>query len=140
MHAMNHTQAISNAMMLEKFSEFSITDIWKALPPGRTPLTVEFFMIKTIFCFHPGMNAKSYELRQISEIEKWMNRKPDAVSQFADGILSPFTAVVSRLVPQAAIMGALDLGKWLLSNGLIQRPIYRLEAPEEIIEAEIISN
>jgi hypothetical protein len=56
------------------------------------------------------MSTQSYELRQVAEIEKWMNRKPDAISQFADGVLSPFTALVSKVVPQAALTGALDLG------------------------------
>jgi hypothetical protein len=42
----------------------------------------------------PQMNDRSYELQQIAEIEKWMNRKPDAISQCADGVLSPFTAVI----------------------------------------------
>lgn len=51
-----------------------------------------------------------YELQQISEIEKWMDRPPDAISQLADGLLSPLTGIVSKIVPQKAIMGALELG------------------------------
>ena len=51
-----------------------------------------------------------YEIQQISEIEKWMHRSPDAISQLADGILSPITKVVAMLVPEKAMLAAIDLG------------------------------
>ena len=54
--------------------------------------------------------STTYELQQVSEIERWMDRTPDAISQFSDGILSPFTKLVSWIIPEKAMMGALDLG------------------------------
>lgn len=35
----------------------------------------------------------NYEIRQIAAIENWKNREPDAISQLADGLLSPITRI-----------------------------------------------
>lgn len=52
----------------------------------------------------------NYESEQISEIEKWQQKEPDVISKFADTILSPVTWAVSKVVPEKAIMGALEAG------------------------------
>jgi phosphohistidine swiveling domain-containing protein len=51
-----------------------------------------------------------YESQQISEIELWMNHPPDILSRVADGVLAPGTGLVARVVPEGAILAALDLG------------------------------
>jgi hypothetical protein len=51
-----------------------------------------------------------YEKHQLFEIEKWMQREPDAISKLADGMLAPFTRLISMVIPQSAIAGALNLG------------------------------
>lgn len=51
-----------------------------------------------------------YESRQISEIENWMNHPPDILSRVADGVLAPATGLVARVIPESAILAALDLG------------------------------
>jgi len=50
-----------------------------------------------------------YEAQQIAEIENWMGHSPDILSRVADGVLGPITGVLARVIPEAAILGALDL-------------------------------
>lgn len=61
-------------------------------------------------CIPSSQMSTVYEIQQISEIEKWMDHSPDAISQIADGILSPVTRVVAMLVPEKAMLKAIDLG------------------------------
>jgi uncharacterized protein (DUF697 family) len=56
------------------------------------------------------LKPNAYELRQISEIEQWMNRSPGVISQFADSALSPISKLLSLFVPEKAILGALRFG------------------------------
>jgi hypothetical protein len=58
----------------------------------------------------PSTMSTTYESQQVAEIEQWMDRSPDAISQIADGILSPVTRVVAMLVPEKAMLAAIDLG------------------------------
>jgi len=51
-----------------------------------------------------------YEKQQLVLINEWKNKEPDVVSQFADSILSPINWIVSQVIPESAMMGALNLG------------------------------
>ena len=53
-----------------------------------------------------------YEAQQIAEIENWMGHSPDILSRVADGVLGPITGVLARVIPEAAILGALR-ARWI---------------------------
>lgn len=55
-------------------------------------------------------NPSDYEKHRIFQIEQWKTKEPDAVSRFADAILAPVNWVVSQVIPESAMMGALNLG------------------------------
>ena len=50
-----------------------------------------------------------YEVRQISEIETWMGRFPEAISQLADGFISTVTKLLGILIPEKAMLKAIEL-------------------------------
>jgi hypothetical protein len=66
-----------------------------------------------------------YEKNQIELIKKWKAEEPGVVSQGMGAILFPLTWLVDKVVPKAAIRGALDfansLGDWLADTGDIKR-------------------
>ncbi len=51
-----------------------------------------------------------YEVRQISEIVAWMGRSLGAISQLADGFLSPVTRLAGKHIPEKAMLKAFNLG------------------------------
>jgi len=51
-----------------------------------------------------------YEQQQIELIGEWKTKKPDVVSQFADSLLSPINSMISKVIPESAMLGALNLG------------------------------
>ena len=54
------------------------------------------------------MNLSPYEKTQLAEIESWKRQEPSVVSKFFGIALSPVTWLVRKLVPTAAVRGALD--------------------------------
>ena len=63
------------------------------------------------------MNLTSYERRQVTEIREWKAEEPSVISMALGIALSPVTWLMNKLVPLAAIRGALDLSssaaEWL---------------------------
>ena len=63
------------------------------------------------------MHLTTYEKTQISEIEKWKVEEPTVVSKAFGIALTPVTWLINKIIPQAAIRGALDFSssaaEWL---------------------------
>jgi hypothetical protein len=49
-----------------------------------------------------------YELQQINSIKKWKAEEPSVISKSLGVILSPATWLINKIIPEAAIRGALD--------------------------------
>lgn len=61
------------------------------------------------------MKTNNYEIKQIQEIKKWKSIEPGVVSKALGKVLTPLTWVFHKVVPEAAIRGALKA-----SNALAQ--------------------
>ena len=94
--------------------------LWDGLPPQPGGWFEE---VREVFCLNPGRIPErgkavpdssamptDYESQQIAEIEHWMNHPPDLLSRVADSVLRPLTGLVAHVVPERAILAALDLG------------------------------
>jgi|GEM_PF-184018 len=53
-----------------------------------------------------------YELQQINSIKKWKAEEPSVISKSLGVILSPATWLIDKIVPEAAIRGALDFSSF----------------------------
>lgn len=66
-----------------------------------------------------------YEHGQIEEIRKWKAEEPWVVSKALGVVLSPVTWLINKIIPEAAIRGALDLSssaaEWLTDTADIVR-------------------
>lgn len=71
------------------------------------------------------MHLTKYERDQIREIKRWKSEEPSVVSKAFGIILSPVTWLVSKIIPEAAIRGALDfsssVAEWLTDTKDIVR-------------------
>lgn len=67
----------------------------------------------------------SYEEEQVRSIKLWKAKEPGVVSQVVGTVFYPLTWLVDKVVPKAAIRGAIDLasslGDWLADTGDIKR-------------------
>ncbi len=65
-----------------------------------------------------------YEQAQIRAIREWKNEEPGVVSKAVGFVLAPVAWLVNKLIPQAAMRGALDLsnvaGKWMADLGTLK--------------------
>jgi hypothetical protein len=66
-----------------------------------------------------------YEKEQLGAIEKWKKEEPGAVSQAFGFAIEPLAWLVNKVVPEAAIRGALDfsnaMAQWLTDTGDVVR-------------------
>ena len=71
------------------------------------------------------MHLTKYETAQVSKIRKWKTEEPSVVSNALGVILSPITWLINKIIPEAAIRGALDLSssaaEWLTDTKDIVR-------------------
>lgn len=71
------------------------------------------------------MKTSKYEKTQIVEIEKWKREEPSVISQSFGIILSPVTWLINKIIPVAAIRGAIDFSsstaQWLTDSADIIR-------------------
>lgn len=71
------------------------------------------------------MTITPYEKKQITEIRKWKAEEPSVVSKSLGVLLSPVTWLINKIIPEAAIRGALDLSsslaEWLTDTNDIIR-------------------
>ena len=71
------------------------------------------------------MNLTKYEQDQVKEIKKWKTEEPSVVSKSLGVILSPVTWLINKIIPEAAIRGALDFSssaaEWLTDTNDILR-------------------
>ena len=65
-----------------------------------------------------------YEKEQVRAIQEWKQQEPSVTSKVVNYVFAPVTWLVSHLIPQAAMRGALDLssvaGKWLAEIGTLK--------------------
>jgi hypothetical protein len=66
-----------------------------------------------------------YEHEQVEQIQKWKAEEPSVISKALGTILSPVTWLISKIIPEAAIRGALDFSssaaEWLTDTNDIVR-------------------
>ncbi|MGR3179184.1 MAG: EcsC family protein [Candidatus Anammoxibacter sp.] len=66
-----------------------------------------------------------YEEEQVMKIREWKIKEPNVASKTFGKVVAPVTWVVQKVVPKAAIRGAIDgansAGKWLSDTGDIKR-------------------
>lgn len=71
------------------------------------------------------MHLTKYENTQISEIRKWKIEEPSVISKTFGIVLSPITWLINKIIPEAAIRGALDFSssaaEWLTDTKDIVR-------------------
>jgi len=71
------------------------------------------------------MALTSYERKQLMEIQKWKKEEPTVISKAFGIILSPVTWLINKIIPVAAIRGALDFtssaAEWLTDTNDILR-------------------
>ncbi|MCX7746455.1 MAG: EcsC family protein [Clostridia bacterium] len=56
----------------------------------------------------PKSNLSPYEKSQIKKIWEWKNEEPGIVSLASKTVLSPFTGMIQKIVPETVIISALD--------------------------------
>lgn len=66
-----------------------------------------------------------YEDEQVVKIRDWKGKEPSVVSKTFGKAVAPVTWIIQKVIPQAAIRGAIDAsnsaGKWLSDKGDIKR-------------------
>ncbi len=71
------------------------------------------------------MHLTKYESTQITAIRKWKTEEPSVVSKALGVVLSPITWLINKIIPEAAIRGALDFSssaaEWLTDTKDITR-------------------
>lgn len=58
------------------------------------------------------MKLTAYESEQLIEIRKWKAEEPSVLSQAFGVAMSPVTWLLNKIIPVAAIRGALDFSSW----------------------------
>ncbi len=70
-------------------------------------------------------NLTKYEKGQIDEIKKWKEKEPSVASRAIGVALEPIAWLTRKIIPKAAILGALNLanvaGKWLANLKSVKR-------------------
>ena len=68
---------------------------------------------------------KAYEKKEIKAIKVWKKKEPGVVSKAFGVIIEPVASFIQKVVPEAAIRGALDfsnsMAKWLSDIGDVKR-------------------
>ena len=59
-----------------------------------------------------GTSLYDYELLQVNSIKKWKAEEPSVISKSLGVILSPATWLIGKIIPEAAIRGALDFSSF----------------------------
>jgi hypothetical protein len=70
-------------------------------------------------------DLSDYEKRQLDAIHAWKSEEPGAVSRAFGVVLAPVAWITEKIVPEAAVRGAIDgasaLGEWLADTGDVVR-------------------
>lgn len=78
-----------------------------------------------------------YEAQQIQEIEDWKNREPKAISRFGERFLGPLTTGIIKVVPESAMLKAMELGN---ASGEVLAHFQRIKQKAGISEySELLS-
>ncbi len=77
-----------------------------------------------------------YEKKQVTEIRKWKEEEPGVVNKVFGLVIEPLAWLVQKVVPQAAIKGALDgsnaAARWFTDTEDIKREAGCLHSVEEL--------
>lgn len=82
-----------------------------------------------------------YEKKQLSEIQKWKKEEPGVVSKTFGLVVEPLAWLVRKVVPEAAIKGALDgsnaAARWFTDTEDIRKESGCLHSIEELQEMDL---
>jgi uncharacterized protein (DUF697 family) len=73
-----------------------------------------------------------YEQRQLQEIESWKNQEPSVVDKTLGIVIEPLAAMVRKVVPEAALMGALQMARKLSTMTIDTEDVIREAAVKKV--------